>query len=244
MSARTAVITQPTYLPWLGYFEQIAKADVFVFLDTVQFLGRSWHSRNRLKGSDGQPFWLTIPVAAHPQTARLIDIRISADQRQWRTKHLRSIQTHLRSAPYFQHIFPKVEEWITGEYEYLVDLNVAGIRMASDLLELFPRFVRASELNPKGHRTSLLVSLCKQVGANRYYSSAGSKVYMEEENYLFAEAGIEVVYQDWQHPVYAQRGVDFVSHLSVVDALMNIGPQATLSLIKERGEVVVENATY
>jgi hypothetical protein len=82
------------------------------------------------------------------------------------------------------------------------------------------------------------------VGVNRYYSSAGSKVYMEEEKYLFAEAGIEVVYQAWQHPMYVQRGVEFVSHLSVVDALMNIGPQATRSLIKDKGEVAVENATY
>jgi len=244
MTARTAVITQPTYMPWLGYFEQIANADVFVFLDTVQFVARSWHNRNRLKGSDGQHFWLTVPIAAHPQATRLVDIRISADQRQWRLKHLRSIQTHLGSAPYFQDVFPKLEEWITGEYEYLVDLNMAGIRMVSNLLELFPQFVRASELTPEGHKSSLLASLCKQVNANRYYSSAGSKVYMEEENYPFAEAGIEVVYQAWEHPMYVQRGVDFISHLSVVDALMNIGPQAARSLIKDKGEVVVENATY
>ena len=54
-------------MPWLGYFEQIANADVFVFLDTVQFVARSWHNRNRLKGSDGQHFWLTVPIAARPK---------------------------------------------------------------------------------------------------------------------------------------------------------------------------------
>jgi WbqC-like protein family len=244
VSRVTAVITQPTYLPWIGYFEQIARADVFVFLDTVQFVARSWHSRNRLKGTDGEPFWLSIPVAAHRRTARLMDIRISENQQRWRTKHLRSIRTHLGSAPYFKSLYPKVEEWISAEYEYLVDLNIAGIKMLSALLHLSPAFGRASELNVGGERTQLLVNLCKQLGANRYYSSAGSRAYMHAETHLFAEAGVEVVYQMWQHPIYPQHGTHFVSHLSVIDALMNIGPQATRSLIKDGGEVVVENATY
>jgi WbqC-like protein family len=222
----------------MGYFEQIARADVFVFLDTVQFVGRSWHSRNRLKGTDGEPFWLSIPVAAHPRTARLMDIRISEYQQRWRTKHLRSIRTHLGSAPYFKSLYPKVEEWITAEYEYLVDLNIAGIKILSSLLQLSPAFGRASELNVAGERTQLLVNLCKQVGANRYYSSAGSRAYMDREAHLFAEAGIEVVYQKWQHPIYPQRDTCFVSHLAAIDALMNIGPQATRSLIKDGGEVV------
>lgn len=243
MRTRTVVITQPTHLPWLGYFEQVARADVFVFLDTVQFVSRSWDCRNRLKGSDGQPFWLTVPVMAHSKTARFSEILISRDQLQWRRKHLRSIQVHLGSAPYFHSLFSRVEEWITGEYEYLVDLNIAGIKMFSELLNLSPHFVRASELNPEDHRTRMLVSLCKQVGANRYYSSAGSKAYIEEEKDLFADAGIEVFYQTWQHPIYMQRGAGFVSHLSVLDALMNIGAQATRSMIEASYEAVGANAT-
>jgi len=244
MKTITAVVTQPTYLPWLGYFEQIANADVFVFLDTVQFMARSWHSRNRLKGSDGEPFWITIPVEAHTREARLLDIRISASQPQWPAKHLRSIQTHLGSGPYFDSIYPKLENWLRGDHDYLVDLNICGIKMISELLELSPIFLRTSELNAEGKRTQLLVNICNKIGATRYYSSAGSRAYMDEEMHLFTKAGIEVVYQAWQHPMYVQRGVDFVSHLSVVDALMNIGPQATRSLIKDRREVVVENATY
>jgi WbqC-like protein family len=228
----------------MGYFEQVAKADVFVFLDTVQFVARSWQSRNRLKGNVGEPFWLSVPVAAHPRTARLMDIRISADQRRWRRKHLRSIRMHLGSAPYFESVYPKVEQWISAEYEYLVNLNIAGIKMLSALLQLSPAFIRASELNVGGKRTRLLVNLCKQVGANRYYSSAGSRAYIDQEAHVFAEAGIEVVYQRWQHPIYPQRDTPFVSNLAVIDALMNIGPQATRSLIIARADNIVDYATY
>jgi WbqC-like protein family len=233
--ARTAVITQPTYLPWLGYFEQIARADVFVFLDIVQFERRSWQCRNRLKGTNGQPFWLTVPVMAHPRTACLPEIRLAPDHPQFHRKHLRSIQMHLGSAPYFHDIFPHVQHWINTKHEYLVDLNIAGIRMLSELLGLSPLFVRASELNPQDHRTRLLANLCQQVGAERYYSSAGSKAYMEEEEELFAEVGIQLVYQDWKHPIYTQCGGGFVSHLSALDALMNIGPQAVRSLLVPDG---------
>lgn len=242
----TAVITQPTYLPWLGYFEQMARADVFVFLDTVQFLDRSWHSRNRLKGSDGRPFWLTIPVCAHPQTTPLRDIRISSDQSQWRKKHLLSIQMHLGSARYFSELFPRLQAWINTEYEYLVDFNISGIRMFAEWLRLKPRFLRASELHPQGQRTSLLVSLCQEVGAARYYSAAGARVYIDEERHLFESAGIEVAYQTWEHPIYQQRNtrLGFVSHLSALDVVMNIGLDSTRALIESTREVVGHEPPY
>lgn len=225
--ATTAVITQPTYMPWLGYFEQVARADVFVFLDSVQFVRRNWDSRNRLKGKDGRCMWLTVPVMAHRRSAPMSAIRISPDQPQWRKKHLRSIQVHLGAAPYFEPNFPYIGDWINGDHEHLADLNIAGIKLFARLLGLAPRFMRSSELNAQGDRTALLVNICKQVGADRYYSSFGAKVYMEKEEHLFAEAGIDLAYQTWEHPTYRQLGDDFVSHLSVVDALMNIGAAAT-----------------
>lgn len=234
---RTIVVTQPTYLPWLGYFEQIAKADAFVFLDTVQCVKQSWHNRNRLKGNDNNPIWLTVPVKGHSLDTPLQEIQISQNTLLWRRKHLATIQMCLGSALYFRSIFPLIQKWINSEYEYLVDLTISGIKMFSDLLDLSPQFVRASELNRQGKRTGLLVNLCQQFGADCYYSPMGSKVYLEEEKHLFTEVGIEVMYQTWEHPIYRQLGQGFVSHLSVIDALMNIGPEATRSLI-------VPNGTY
>lgn len=229
--SRTAVITQPTYLPWLGYFEQIAKSDVFIFLDTVQFVRRSWHSRNRLKGSNNQLIWLTVPVISHPQKTPLLKIQISQNQPQWRRKHLGTIEACLGNSPYFKSVFPFIQEWINYEYKYLADLNIAGIKMFSDLLGLSSKFIRASELNPQGKRTELLVNLCKQLNVDRYYSSIGSKVYLDEEDSLFIDAGIQLNYQAWEHPIYPQLSGDFVSHLSVLDAIMNLGSSATRSMI-------------
>ena len=98
------VVTQPTYLPWLGYFEQLARADVFVFLDTVQFARRSWQSRNRLKDSRDQSFWLTVPVTKQPRETALRDIRIHATEN-WADSHLSSLQYHLGKAPYYRQMW-------------------------------------------------------------------------------------------------------------------------------------------
>lgn len=229
--AATAVITQPTYLPWLGYFEAIAHADVAILLDTVQFVQRSWHSRNRLRTPGGQVFWLTIPVAAHTRSTALKDIRVSASHPAWRDKHLRAIRSALGSAPFFDKLFPRVEEWLRREHVMLADLTHEGIATLCEMLRVDTPILRASQFDVEGVRTERLVNLCRAVGATRYLSAAGSKVYLDEESHLFDAAGIAVSYQDFHHPQYPQRGADFVSHLSALDALMNAGPDATRAMI-------------
>jgi hypothetical protein len=225
----TVVVTQPTYLPWLGYFEQLARANKYVFLDTVQFEKQSWQCRNRLKSHRNEIFWLTVPLAPHALQTPINQVRISPTQNKWKKKHLSSIRASLGAAPFFADVFPRVEAWLQADYEWLTDLNIAGIRLFAEMLGLQPQFVRASELNPVGSKTEMLVSLCRELGATRYYSSLGSKVYIDEA--LFDANGIELVYQTWSHPVYQQRSEPFVSHLAVVDVLMNIGSEATGSFL-------------
>lgn len=218
----TVVIMQPTFLPWLGFFELMARADKFIFLDTVQFEKQSWQSRNRLKSVQGEPFWLTVPLAAHDLNTPINQIQLAANWPQWRRKHLGSIRTSLGSAPFFKDIFPRIESWLGTDFKLLAELNIAGVRLFAEMLALSPEFFCASKLNLSGVQTELLVNLCRQLGATRYYSPLGSKEYMKEN--LFAESRIELVYQTWPHPVYPQRGEPFVPHLSALDALMNIGP--------------------
>jgi len=225
----TVVITQPTYLPWLGYFEQMARADKFIFLDSVQFERRSWQCRNRLKDAREEPFWLTVPLQAQPQSTLIQDIRISTDQPHWRKKHLVSLQTCFAHAPFFPAVFPAFQQWLEADQAMLAELNIAGIKMTAELLGLRPQFLRASQLGVNGRRSELLVNLCRAVGATHYYSALGSKSYLEEV--LFTEHQISVAFQTWEHPAYTQSGITFVSHLAAVDALMNLGPAATRALL-------------
>lgn len=228
----TVVIQQPTYLPWMGYFELIARSDVFVFLDSVQFERRSWQSRNRLRSVAGQPFWLTVPVEKAPREARIKEIQIMRQDRAWVRKHTQSIQTSLGKAKHFHAYRDVVEQWTGHDMLMLADLNIALITDLARILGFSPTFVRSSDLVTTSAKAELMVEIARQVNATRYYSAVGSSAYLRKD--MFEEHGMTVAYQDWPHPVYAQCGPGFVSHLSIIDALTNLGPEETRRLILAR----------
>jgi len=227
-----AVITQPTYLPWLGYFEQLARADVFVFLDDVQFRSRSWMCRNQLRTKEGKAYWLTVPVVNSPRETPINQIHIADDGGHWQKTHQRSIAASLAKAKYFDAVDALVGRGFAQSFGLLAELNKFLIREIAGVLGLNPRFVSASELNVGGRRTERLVRLCQAVGADEYYSAAGARDYMEEESHLFDAAGIRYRYQDFVHPQYEQAGPGFVSHLACIDMIANAGPDAARQAVR------------
>jgi len=227
----TVVIAQPTYLPWIGYFELIARADVFVILDNVQFERQSWQCRNRLRHATGRPFWLSVPIAAHRLDTLIRDVHIAPGRPGWRATHLKSIAASLGRTPFFAEVFPGLEDWLSHDREMLAELNVDGIRHIAALLGLAPEWRIASDMPASGAKGDLVLDICRVVGATRYYASAGSRAYLEPMVPRFRDEGVNIAFQDWRHPVYAQRGEGFVSHLSVVDALMNVGPSSAREMV-------------
>lgn len=225
---------QPTYLPWLGLFELLARADVFIFLDTAQYVHQEWNNRNRLKGSNGKPFWLTVPVKKHPLNTPIKDIEINSRTIHWRRKHIEAIRSNLGGTPFFDTYFPLLEEWYSTEHRYLTDLNRTGIQLIADCLGLSPKFHIASQLDVHGERTELLREICNKVDADCYYSPRGAATYLEQEKHILEGAGIAVTYQQWKHPVYPQRHGSFVSHMSAIDALMNTGKEQCRVFIDAR----------
>jgi len=228
---RTIVINQPGYIPWLGYFEQVARADVFVFLDCVQYVHHEWNNRNRLKGADGKPVWITVPVDKHPLDTDIKDKNISPEMPNWSRKHLNAISNLLGGTQYIQKYLPHLTSIYNREHINLCDLNIELIKLISEWLGLSVRFVRASELSPSGKRTEMLRDICLKLEATHYYSPAGAAVYLEDEKHILEDAGVRVLYQTWEHPVYPQKYGDFVSHMSVLDSLMNVGPEKTREFI-------------
>lgn len=227
----TAVITQPTYLPWLGYFEQMRRADVFVFLDSVQFERRSWQCRNRILDARGEPEWLTVPLKHQPRETAIRDILITAERPEWAADHLRRLEERLGHAPHFAAVHAAIAPILGNPPAHLAELNIALIRALAARLGLAPRFLRSSELPVVGTKADLLIALLRHVGATDYYSAAGSASYLDEARDRFAAAGIAYAYQTWEHPCYEQDGNPFVSHLSAVDALARLGFETVAALL-------------
>ena len=229
---RTVVINQPTYLPWLGYFEQIARADVFVFLDSVQFSRQSWQCRNRLEGPvNGETPWLNVPVARQPLSTVIRDVRIAPERADWAQLHLDAITARLGCAPFFREMLAAVESVLRSSPTHLAELNITLIRAIASRLGLEPQFLRSSTLPVTGTKAELVLNLLKHVGGTDYYAAAGSAIYLEAARPDFAAAGVELSYQHWEHPHYEQGDGAFVSHLSVVDALSWVGFEGVARLL-------------
>lgn len=217
-------IHQPEHLPWPGFFDKLRQADLFVLLDTCQFAKDDFQNRNRIKTAQGAA-WLTVPVyKAGRSEQTILDTRICND-RAWGRQCLALITQSYARAPFLAAHKPFFTELYNRRWESLVELNITIITYLAEQFGLGGRFVRASELGiTERGPTRVNLALCRAVGATTYLSGRAGRSYLDEA--AFAEHGIAVRYQEFQHPVYPQQWGDFVPAMSAIDLLFNCGPNS------------------
>lgn len=217
----TVAILQPGYLPWLGFFDQMRQADIFVYYDDVQFDKHGWRNRNRLKGMQG-PVWITVPIIHKGKSRQLIkDVEIVASQR-WATKHARSISQLYAKAPFCKTYLPPLSDVLSREWTHLVNLNYAVIDLMQGWFRIDTKTVCASTLGLDGNQTGRLVNICMHLGATEYLSGLAAKDYLDVAQ--FERVGIKVRWHEYAPPTYTQLHGNFVSHLSALDLVLNCGP--------------------
>ena len=226
---KTVAIMQPTYLPWIGYFDLIDQTDVFVFLDSVQFDKRSWQQRNRIKTSNGE-LTLTVPVLSKgKREQRICEVEFDPTQN-FREKHLRAIEHNYSKASHFQQYINGFSKLYAQDYKNLAHLNITLIKWFTQKLGLQVEFSHSSSLKTSGKKVELLVDICKKLNADHYLSPLGSKEYIEENN-LFSNNGINLSYQNFKHPQYNQLWGEFIPYLSIIDLFFNEG-EKSLNIIR------------
>ena len=220
-------IHQPNFLPWLGYFDRMVHADLFVLLDHVQFERRNYQNRALIR-LEGEARWLTVPVVQLSQKEKIVDKRIDnppeATARWWGPNSFNTLRYAYRKAPYFDLYAPRLKQIFETRWEKLVDLNIATLELAREALDIRTPMVRSSTLAVEGQRSALLLDICRKVGATAFLGGmGGSREYLDKE--AFAAANMGVVWQDFRAPQYAQCGDGpFTPGLSVLDVLFNCGP--------------------
>lgn len=227
---RTVAIMQPTYLPWLGWFDLMDQADVFVMLDDVQFERHSWQHRNRIKGSQGE-IMLTVPVRRTGLATTILEAQVSDTEAVRR--HLTTIlQCYARAAG----LAPARDE-LEGLYASpdttLVNVLMPLIRWLASQLAIDTPVLRSSELGVAGRKDELVRAICDSVGATRYLATAGSADYMAAGN-AFDDGRIEVSYHNYQPATYSQLHGAFIPRLSALDAVLNLGREARGAMIAGR----------
>jgi hypothetical protein len=225
---------QPAFMPWLGYFELISESDIFVFLDDFQFSVQSYHQRNRLFVNPGQADWYTVPVLKSQSFQSPLNRSRINEQIPWRVKFWKRLEQNYSKAPYFHHYQEAVKDWLMTPAGSLADQNIAFIRMICGFLGFEPEFRYSSGLDSGLKRSERVLELLAWCNADRYYCARGAFGYMLDDG-VFPVKEIEVLFQDFRARVYPQVGKrkGFEERLSVLDALLNAGPEGTVRLIQE-----------
>jgi len=219
---------QPNYLPYLGFIEKIAKADIFLIVDNVQFVKRGpfgWIHRNKIRNPQGWQ-WLSLDCLTKGKYQQNInEVQFKPGSPHLR-KHWRAIEVNYQKAPYFEqysHFFKAI--YLEQEWKSLADLSSTLIKSLMDAFDINVPLNRTSTLNITGKASELIVNMCLEVGASSYLSGIHGKDYLNLP--LFEEKGIELIFQDYTHPIYTQcwQG-DFQPYMSALDLLFNHGPES------------------
>jgi hypothetical protein len=218
-------IHQPNYLPWPGYFDKIAKSDVFVLFDDVQFpMGKSVCNRNLIKTNQGS-LWLTVPVKDKSALKKINEIEINNDL-DWRRQHWKNIRTFYCKASFFPDYEKIIEAIYLRSWDRLCDLNIALILAMLKILEIGTKIVLSSQLDLASGGEQKLIDIVKNLHADAYLTGTGpgSQRYVKAED--FKNNHIALLYHGYKPKEYPQLHGAFIPNLSAIDLLFNLGPNA------------------
>ena len=229
---KTAVIHQPDFLSYLGFFHRLLHAELFVILDCAQYVDgtrNAWMNRDKIKTPQGEK-WLTVSVKRPPHGTPINEIELS-NQHDWRADNLNLIRENYRVAPFFGEIFPSLEQLYSHPCDKLIQFNLKSIELLMDLFDIRIEMQLASTLRPNGRKNDLLVDILQKAGATHYLSGAGARAYFEPAP--FERANILVLWQNFTHPIYPQLHGAFVPNLSSIDLLFNCGIARSRELLRD-----------
>lgn len=220
-------VHQPNYLPWLGYFAKIARADEFVFFDDVQFSKGGYTNRTRIDNG-GEPEWLTVSVKV--SLGDRID-QVSISNPAWPREHTDRLRERYKG---FAFVDVFLEEYTsvlkTVEPSSLSETNIALIEWMAKRLGITVQFSRSSGLGFKELKADdRLIALVSKIDpGGTYLSGRGGAKYQDETK--FTDAGIELIYTAFEEPSYRKK---HIGGLSAADAIILLGWETASKLIRQ-----------
>jgi hypothetical protein len=222
-------IHQPNYLPWLGFFHKILQSDIYVVFDDVQLpRGKDYIVRNCIKTQGGTK-WLRVSVKEKSGMLPISQVEINNDTG-WNVNHWNSIRQNYAKSRFFVDYQEQFKKIFDKKWTLLVDLNVTLIKMLMEILDIKTKVIKSSELGILSSGTDKILQTVEMLGGDHYLTGwgEGSRRYIEGKEELFKNKGIEVIHQEFNHPVYPQLFGDFISNLSICDMLFNVGAKKTI----------------
>ncbi len=214
------VISQPMFLPWIGMFEQLKLADIFVHYDDVQFpQGSSFINRVQLKTKDGIK-WLTVPIDKK-NSGKLINETLISYNENWKDKHLSIIKQSFYKTKYEEDILSLIEKIYSKNFETISKLNIYAFELLADYFSFSKEFILSSSLNTNTSSSQKILDIVKRLNGKNYITGHGAKNYLDHE--LFEKNNINIMYMDYSHIEYPQKYGTFTPYVSILDLIANNG---------------------
>ena len=218
-------IHQPEFMPWAGFFHKMGNVDCYVVFDHVQFKKRYFENRNKIKNGD-EAIWVSLPVISKGRYLQPINEVEVDNSSPWQRKLWEKIRHSYGKARCYSEYSDEVQKIIIGnKYEKLFDFNIVFIEWFRKVLDIKTPIVFSSTLGVGSYTASdLILEICRRMGASRYLCGPSGKDYLCIED--FRRSGVEIEWQDFKHPVYQQKGREFIPYLSTIDMVFNCGFQS------------------
>ena len=224
---------QPCYMPWLGLFNKIELSNQFCFFDIVQYQRKDFNNRNKII-SDKKPSWLNVPVNDSNRFDKKInEIKISGDI--WKKKHLKTIYLSYKKTEFFENYFDSFSKILQKKFIFLVDLNFELTLFFLECLNIKTNIIKASDFDFTGKKSDLVLDMCLKLDAKKYIFGSQGKKYADLRK--FKEHNIDIVFQNYEHPKYNQRSINFYENMSIIDLLFNEGPNSKKILMKNNENI-------
>ena len=228
-------IMQPTFNPWLGYFDLIDSVDKFIFLDTVQLSQQSWQTRNKLKVQDKE-FLFSIPIKKNKLNTDLLikDVLINYDQFDFRSKLAKTLDQNYKKSKFYNEVNSFIQSLVSHETNFLSSYNINIVKKLCSKLNINTEIIVLSEtnFNTNSLKGEQVLNICRFFEVSDYISPLGSKNYLDEVINVFNKNNLSVEYQHYWHPTYQQLGIKFIPYLGIFDLLYNEGFDSGSVIIK------------
>ena len=206
-------IMQPYFFPYLGYFQLIHAADVFVIFDDVNYINKGWINRNNIL-VNGKTNLITLPLKEANQE-----------------KLLKTIEFNYKKAPFFELIHPIITDIMTSKLDNISAFNLNAITTICNYLDISSKIIPSSVIynNADLKAQNRILDICKQEKATQYINPIGGiEIYTKE---LFENAGIELNFIKTNFIEYKQFKNEFIPGLSIIDVLMFNSKEKTKEML-------------
>jgi hypothetical protein len=230
MMKRIAIM-QPYLFPYIGYFQLINAVDKFVAYDDVTFIKQGWINRNNIL-VNGHPFLFTVPVKNISSYSLILETEV-ANEIDWRTKTLKTIEYSYRKSPYYHRVFQIIENTLASDDKYISRVAVNSIKAVASYLELHTEVKDSSTsyLNNTLNSQERVLDICKQELASQYINPIGGRELYSKN--IFKARGIDLSFIKSKPIRYKQHRNDFIPNLSIIDVLMFNSPQEIKAMLQQ-----------